>query len=242
MGDLPPARRKRSSGRSSATPGSSPTSTTSRPARSPTRPARAVWTAISRLREVAEGASGPEFADLILSATDDPAITSDYLTRLALSAPTPDAASAYGRLVAEAALTRDLAAATASESFPADPVTGAPEGPCQGQLLRLPGGRRGQPSPTTRQPPAPRQQTNARSARNSSWPASSASKRSPTGSAWTRTSSPRPACAPSTRPPWPPTGSASPPTSSPWPGERPASSRTTTTPPAGSPQPRPRRP
>lgn len=69
---------------------------------------RAVWTEISRLSELAAGTSGYEFADLILAATDNPAITSDYLTRLALSTPNPDAAHAYARLVSEAALNRAL--------------------------------------------------------------------------------------------------------------------------------------
>src|SRR6185437_10959399 len=69
---------------------------------------RAVWTEIKRLSEFAAGTTGHEFSDLILAATDDPAITSDYLTRLALSTPTPYATSVYARLVAEAALNRAI--------------------------------------------------------------------------------------------------------------------------------------
>ncbi len=88
---------------------------------------RAVWAAISRLREIAPGASGPEFADLILATTDNTAITSDYLTQLALSAPTPSAAAAYANLVTEAVLTRDLIAATAGERVPAGAETRTPE-------------------------------------------------------------------------------------------------------------------
>jgi hypothetical protein len=89
-----------------------------------THPARrAVWIEISRLSDLAVGTSGPEFADLILAATDDPAITSDYLTRLALSTPTPDAAHAYARLVAEAALNRALTN-LANETDPVVSATG----------------------------------------------------------------------------------------------------------------------
>jgi DnaB-like helicase N terminal domain len=89
----------------------------------PTR--RAVWTAISSLSEIAAGTSGPEFADLILATTDDLAITSDYLTRLALSTPTPDAVHAYARLVAEAALNRALTS-PAGATDPADFTAGHP--------------------------------------------------------------------------------------------------------------------
>lgn len=84
---------------------------------------QAVWAGINRLREVAEGASGREFADLVLATTDDPAITGEYLTRLALSAPTPGAGSTYARLVAEAALTR----AVSGQLSRADVVRGGAE-------------------------------------------------------------------------------------------------------------------
>jgi replicative DNA helicase len=76
-----------------------------------TDPARqAVWTAISRLREVAPGASGPEFADVIHATSNDDLITYDYLTRLAVAAPTPGAADVYARMVLEAAFLRGFAA------------------------------------------------------------------------------------------------------------------------------------
>jgi hypothetical protein len=86
----------------------------------------AIWAAVTPLREVAEGAGSREFADLILATTDDPAITNDYLTRLALSVPTPDAAFSYAGLVAMADMTRAVAG-TASEVYPIDPLTGGPE-------------------------------------------------------------------------------------------------------------------
>jgi replicative DNA helicase len=71
---------------------------------------RAVWSAIARLREIAPGARGPEMTELILATSDDPLITRDYLTQLALSTPTPSAAAVYARMITEAALFRDLAA------------------------------------------------------------------------------------------------------------------------------------
>ena len=71
---------------------------------------RAVWTAITRLSEIAPGARGPEMADLILATSDDPLITRDYLTQLALSTPTPSAAAVYARMITEATLFRDIAA------------------------------------------------------------------------------------------------------------------------------------
>ncbi len=70
---------------------------------------QALWTAINRLREVAPGASGPEFADLVFITSKDDLITPGYLTRLALSCPTPAAADVYARIVLDAALTRDIA-------------------------------------------------------------------------------------------------------------------------------------
>ncbi|HEY1619733.1 MAG TPA: DnaB-like helicase N-terminal domain-containing protein [Streptosporangiaceae bacterium] len=74
---------------------------------------QALWTAVNRLREVAPGASGPEFADLVFITSKDDLITPDYLTRLALSCPTPAAADVYARIVLDAALTRDIAEDTA---------------------------------------------------------------------------------------------------------------------------------
>jgi hypothetical protein len=87
---------------------------------------RALWTAVTRYREAGAGAGSREFADLILATADDPAITSGYLTRLALSVPTPGGAAAYAGLVAMADLTRALAG-TGSDLYPADPLTGRPE-------------------------------------------------------------------------------------------------------------------
>jgi hypothetical protein len=86
----------------------------------------AIWAAVMPLRELAEGAGSREFADLILATTDDPSISSDYLTRLALSVPTPDAAFTYAGLVAMADLTRAVSG-TANEIYPVDPLTGGPE-------------------------------------------------------------------------------------------------------------------
>jgi hypothetical protein len=77
----------------------------------PTR--QALWTAISRLREVAPGAGGPEFADVVHATSNDDLITYDYLTRLAVAVPTPGAADVYARMVLEAAFLRDFAASTA---------------------------------------------------------------------------------------------------------------------------------
>jgi replicative DNA helicase len=71
---------------------------------------QAVWTAISRLREVAPGARGPEFADVIHATSNDDLITYDYLARLAVAAPTPGAADAYARMVMEASFLRGFAA------------------------------------------------------------------------------------------------------------------------------------
>jgi replicative DNA helicase len=82
-----------------------------------TDPARqAVWTAISRLREVAPGAGGPEFADVIHATSNDDLITYDYLTRLAVAAPTPGAADVYARMVLEAAFLREFAADVAQRA------------------------------------------------------------------------------------------------------------------------------
>ncbi len=86
---------------------------------------RSVRAEIARLSDLAAGISGPDFADLILAATDEPAITSDYLTRLALSPPTPDAAHVYARLVAEASLTRALTS-TQGEAEEGGPDAGPP--------------------------------------------------------------------------------------------------------------------
>jgi hypothetical protein len=55
-------------------------------------------------------ARGPEMADLILATSDDPLITRDYLTQLALSTPTPSAAASYARMITEDALWRDILA------------------------------------------------------------------------------------------------------------------------------------
>jgi hypothetical protein len=77
---------------------------------------RALWAAIGRLSDLAPGASGPEMTGLILATTEDPQITRGYLTQLALSAPTPGAAAVYARMITEAALIRDLAAATGALS------------------------------------------------------------------------------------------------------------------------------
>ena len=75
-----------------------------------TDPARqAVWTAIKRLSDIASGATGPEFADVIHATSDNDHITYDYLTRLAVAAPTPGAADVYARMVLEANLIRDFA-------------------------------------------------------------------------------------------------------------------------------------
>src|SRR5450755_1974900 len=76
-----------------------------------TDPARqALWTAISRLREVATGAGGPEFADVIHATSTDDLITYGYLARLAVAAPTSGAADVYARMVLEAAFLRGFAA------------------------------------------------------------------------------------------------------------------------------------
>jgi hypothetical protein len=71
---------------------------------------RALWTAVSRLSEIAPGARGPQMADLILTTSNHPLITHDYLTQLALSTPTPTAALVYLRMISEAALFRAIAA------------------------------------------------------------------------------------------------------------------------------------
>lgn len=92
-----------------------------------TDPARqAVWTAISRLEEVAPGARGREMTNLILATSNDPLITRYYLAQLALSAPNPGAAAVYARMISEAALIRELATATQapagdSSAQPGDP-------------------------------------------------------------------------------------------------------------------------
>jgi hypothetical protein len=93
---------------------------------------RAAWAAISRLSDVAPGASGPEMTDLILATSDDPLITRDYLTQLALSAPTPGAAAVYARMITEAALIRDLAAATGTLAADGTSRAGDPSIPAIG--------------------------------------------------------------------------------------------------------------
>lgn len=95
-----------------------------------TDPARqAVWSAIARLREIAPGARGPEMTDLILATSDDPLITRDYLTQLALSTPTPSAAAVYARMITEASLFRDIDAGSM-------PVEGAADDPSVREITR----------------------------------------------------------------------------------------------------------
>jgi hypothetical protein len=72
---------------------------------------RAVWSSIARLSEIAPGARGPEMTDLILATSNDPLVTREYLTQLALSTPSPGAAAVYARMITEATLFREIVAA-----------------------------------------------------------------------------------------------------------------------------------
>jgi hypothetical protein len=56
------------------------------------------------------GRPGPEMAELILATSNEPLVTGDYLTKLALPSPIPGAAAVYARMITEAALFRDIAA------------------------------------------------------------------------------------------------------------------------------------
>jgi hypothetical protein len=91
---------------------------------------RAVWSAIARLSEIAPGARGPEMTDLILATSDDPLVTRDYLTQLALSTPTPSAAAVYARMITEA----DLFRAIAEDGMPAG--EGAADDPSVREITR----------------------------------------------------------------------------------------------------------
>jgi hypothetical protein len=83
---------------------------------------RAVWAAVDRITYIPPRMSGPEMTDFILAGTDHPAITREYLTRLALSAPAPGAPMQYALMIIEAAVNREVAAAAPAYRPDADPT------------------------------------------------------------------------------------------------------------------------